>query len=118
MNNMTNDDAQELQQVMQQIIELGEQIKLIESDRDALKTQLQEGVNHYGGKVAFYGIGSAYIVKGKPRVSYDVGGVDKLVASLMADGEALGVQIAKQLLALRTESKGTDYMTVKKEVSK
>jgi rhamnogalacturonyl hydrolase YesR len=115
---MNEQDSQELQQIMKDIIELNQQIELLESDKNALKTQLQEGVNHYGGKVSFYGIGTAYMVKGKPRISYDAGEIDKLIATIMTDGIADQVAVAKALLALRKETKGSDYMTVKKEVVK
>lgn len=110
MNDMKQ-DFDEMKNVMHAINQINQQIKDLENKRDILKQQLEEGVKIYGGKIGFDDVGSAYMVKGKTRVSYDAPSIDALIVQLIQDGE---VHTAQKLSDLRKESQGSDYLVVKK----
>lgn len=112
---MNEQDMNELREIMRQVVALSDQIDALQAQKDALKTQLEEGVAFYGGTVGFDGIGTAYTVKGKSRVSYDAKALDKLIATLVADGE---LHTAKALSDIRKETVSKDYISVKRDGGK
>jgi len=106
------EDFEAAQNIMQKILDISLRVNALEAEKKLLKQQLHAYVEQHGGKIGFDGIGSAYIVKGVKKVSYDTSAIESLIVTLVQNGET---HTAQALSDIRTESQGEDYIVVKKK---
>jgi chromosome segregation ATPase len=100
-----------LAQLCQSLDSLEDRLEPLQQQKDTLRTQISEVVEHLGGRAELDWFGSLQITSPTITVSYDREALDALVARLTAEGQA---SIAQQIAACRKESPRAGSLRIKR----
>lgn len=100
-----------LTQLCQSLDSLEDRLEPLQQQKDTLRTQISEVVEHLGGRAELDWFGALQITSPTVTVSYDREALDALVARLIAEGQA---SIAQQIAACRKESPRAGSLRIKR----
>lgn len=108
MMNETN-----LEVLLNNMLEIENEIKALEADKDDIKKVVFNIVNETETKnIEVFGTGTVLITKDTKTVSYDAKGLDSLVTQLLRDGE---VRTAQAISDLRKESERKGHLMFRRK---